>query len=159
MFIYDLTFIIKPELKESEILPIIEKIKNWLKQYKGQITNKKTELNRKLAYPIKKYQTGHYVILDIEAPKEKINDLDRLLKMEENILRHLITKKSEIKEQKTTVEQKPKISKKKKKQIKKTAKVEKEKTKKEKTKKETSQEKIKLDELDKKLEEILKGEI
>mgnify|MGYP002627204586 CR=1 FL=1 len=60
-------------------------------------TSKVIEFNdmgrKKLAYPIKKELAGFYYLMNVEADAETINEFDRKLRINENILRHLILKK------------------------------------------------------------------
>ena len=50
---------------------------------------------KKLAYPIKKEINGYYYLLTFEAEKETIVELDRKTSINENVIRHLITRKEE----------------------------------------------------------------
>ena len=48
---------------------------------------------KKLAYPINKEVSGFYYLMNVEATHEIIGEFDRKLRINENILRHLILKK------------------------------------------------------------------
>ena len=50
---------------------------------------------KKLAYPIKKEINGYYYVMQVEASKEAITEFDRKIKLDENILRHLIIRLDE----------------------------------------------------------------
>ena len=47
---------------------------------------------RELAYEIKKYKNGYYFLFVVEAPAEATAEFDRLARINENILRHLIVR-------------------------------------------------------------------
>jgi len=70
----------KENLKE-----IGEKIKKI-----GKIDKKENWGEKKLAYPIKKNQNGFYYFFQLSAQPPKIVSLDNFLKLNENIIRHLI---------------------------------------------------------------------
>ena len=65
--------------KEIEKAGIIEKEEDW-----GE---------KKLAYPIKKNERGHFYFYELRTSPEKIKTLDGWLKLNENILRYLIVLK------------------------------------------------------------------
>jgi small subunit ribosomal protein S6 len=50
---------------------------------------------RNLAYPIKKYGTGHYVLQRFEMNPGGTAELDRLLRFNENVMRYLLTRTDE----------------------------------------------------------------
>ena len=47
---------------------------------------------RELAYEINKFKTGYYYLYIVEANVEAINEFDRITRINENLLRHLIVK-------------------------------------------------------------------
>jgi len=51
--------------------------------------------DKKLAYPIKKETTGSYYLMIVEADNNAINEFDRKIKLDENVIRHLIIRKDE----------------------------------------------------------------
>ena len=152
---YELLYIVSSNYTSSEVKPIVTKIASLIKEQKGEIT-KDTDLGKlKLAYPIKHQSHGYYQLYEFNLPKENLQKLNNALSLTNEILRFLIVKKKiktekEIKEEKALQE---KLAKKKEKEIEK-IKAEKEEAK-EKPKKEAKKEKISLEDLDKKLDEIL----
>ena len=57
----------------------------------AELEQKVEELGKKkLAYEIKKFNTGYYFYYEIEANKETIEEFDRVARLNENLLRHLI---------------------------------------------------------------------
>ena len=56
----------------------------------GKIDKKESWGEKKLAYPIKKNQNGFYYFFQFNAPSSKVASLDNFLKLNENIIRHLI---------------------------------------------------------------------
>lgn len=141
---YELTYILSSELSEKDIPKISEKIKGL---FAGKIVKEDYWGKKRFAYPIKKfgkkYEDGFYLTLHFQTEPEKIEELERKLKLEEEILRHLIVSKKEKK-----VIEKPK-------EIKKPKKV-KVKPKVERPKPKIKEEKKRIKALEEKLEEILK---
>lgn len=85
-------YIIAPNLEEAANKEIIER-------YNGVLTNNGAELEkveemgkRRLAYEIEKNREGFYVKLNVKASPEAIAEFNRLIKINENVIRVLIVK-------------------------------------------------------------------
>lgn len=87
---YEIMFIVKPDLEEATIKKEAESLKKVLTDAKCKITEEKTMGQKELAYEIKKYKNGYYFLYVVEATNEAISEFDRLARLNENILRHLI---------------------------------------------------------------------
>lgn len=90
---YEIMVIFDTSLDEEGIEKEYSKIASVIEQGKGTITDSIKWGNRKLAYPIKHQENGYYYIIDFNADEKIINEIDRLNKINDNILRHLIVKK------------------------------------------------------------------
>ena len=87
---YELTVIFPLTLKEKE------KAREELKKEQEKVAKIEKETDwgeKKLAYPIKKNERGHFYFYELKASPEKIKTLDGWLKLNENILRYLIVLK------------------------------------------------------------------
>jgi len=92
---YEITFIVRPDLGDEEINKTAEELKKLLKKEKATLISEKAEGQKELAYEIKKYTTGYYFFYEVEASNEAIFEFDRVAKINENLLRHLIIKVDE----------------------------------------------------------------
>ena len=93
---YELLYIIKPEVAEDAIDGIVEKFNGILTKEGAEITGVDQWGKRKLAYEIdKKYREGFYVLVKFNGPSTAVDEADRLLKIDEHVLRHMITKACE----------------------------------------------------------------
>lgn len=148
---YELTYILKPDLSENEISPAAKKVADLITKQNGSIITEKIDQKRRLAYSIKKAGFGTYVSIEFESPSEAIIVISQTLKMDNEILRYLIIKKEISKGPQPILKAKPKKTTSRKSTYK--SAVSDSKT----APKETAEpsKKIKLEELDKKLEEIL----
>ena len=70
---------------------LFKKIERWIG--KGKILSQKSWGRRELAYPIKKEREGVYLFLELEMEPEKGGEIERKLRLEEDILRHLLVRK------------------------------------------------------------------
>ena len=92
---YEITFIIRPDMEEKEIKKTADSLKKLLKDGKAKIISENEAGQKELACEIKKFQTGYYFFLEVESNIETINEFDRVVKINENLLRHLIVKVEE----------------------------------------------------------------
>ena len=150
---YEITLILSPDLPEEEINLFQEEFKKNIEKLEGNLKKIGKPEKRNLSYPIKKFQSGYYLIVNFLFDPEKLEELYSILKHKKEILRYIVVFAPEEKPRpfiKKKVEQKiEKIEK-----PKETTK-EKEKVEKKAEKKVEKKEKIQLEEIDKKLDEIL----
>ncbi len=90
---YEIMFIVKATLDESTLNNLTKDIQKLITDNKSKVIEFKDMGRKKLAYPIKKEVSGFYYLMNVEATKEVIQEFDRKLRINENILRHLILKK------------------------------------------------------------------
>lgn len=90
---YEIMFIVRPTLSEEESKKVIKKFADVLTSNGAKITNEKDLGQRELAYEIKKFKTGFYYLINLEAENDiAINEFDRQAKNTQDIIRHLITR-------------------------------------------------------------------
>ncbi len=90
---YEIMFIVKPDLEEAAIKKEAENLKKVLTNHKCKMVEEKAIGQKELAYEIKKYKNGYYFLFVVEVPEannDAINEVDRIARISENILRHLI---------------------------------------------------------------------
>lgn len=88
---YEIMYILKADLDDAARKAEIEKL-NAILTGKGAIVAKVNEWGlRELAYPIAKQNKGYYVVLKVEADVNATKEFDRLTKINNNVLRYLIT--------------------------------------------------------------------
>ena len=91
---YELMFIIDSTLEDSVKEQTINTVKGIIAE-NGEITKADVWGMRKLAYPIEKKHDGYYVVVEFKAESSFPKELDRRLKISDNIIRHLIVNKDE----------------------------------------------------------------
>jgi len=97
---YELALVMRPSLKEADRKKVLETIKEWLGKVK--ITKENEWGQKALAYTIKKEDSGHFYMLELEAedPSYKLtaderkggvpHDFEQRVLRTDNILRHLL---------------------------------------------------------------------
>ncbi|MBQ9014855.1 MAG: 30S ribosomal protein S6 [Firmicutes bacterium] len=92
---YELMFIIDPALEEEAKAATVEAVKGII-ETEGEVIGEADVWGmRKLAYPIRKKSEGYYVVIEFQAPPTLPKELDRRLKISDNIMRHMIVNKDE----------------------------------------------------------------
>ena len=87
----EVMFIAK-SLEEAEVTPIVTLIRILLTKKGAKIEKVDLWGKRRLAYPVKKQNDGYYVLINFEIEPDAIFEIDRVIKIREEILRHLIVK-------------------------------------------------------------------
>ena len=89
---YEIMFIVRPDMEEAEIKKTAEDMKKVLTDGKANMVEEKAMGQRELAYEIKKFTTGYYYIYVVEANAEEVKEFDRIARINESLLRHLVVK-------------------------------------------------------------------
>lgn len=98
---YELMLAINPQLEEEELTSLIEKVKKIISKEKGEVTNINKWGKRRLAYEIKDFTEAIYVVMKFNIDELSISEFERVLKLEEKIIRYLLTLQKEEKPVKT----------------------------------------------------------
>ena len=90
---YELGFILNPEVSEEQTRAILGRVEQVVANYSGQIVRVNQWGRRRLGYPIEHHRDGFYVFIDMILTPESVIELDRTLKVSEEVLRHLIKRR------------------------------------------------------------------
>src|SRR5690606_22614370 len=89
---YEIVFLVHPD--QSEQVPgMIERYKGTIEAGEGKVHRLEDWGRRQLAYPIQNLVKAHYVLLNIEASQEVLNELVDTFRFNDAILRHLVIKR------------------------------------------------------------------
>lgn len=92
---YEIMFIVRPDMEENEIKATAEEMKKVLENGKAKFIEEKSIGQRELAYEVKKFKTGYYFLFVVETNSETVNEFDRVVRINEKVIRHLIVKVEE----------------------------------------------------------------
>lgn len=93
---YELLYIIKTEVGEEQTQAVIDRYNSILEGEGATVEKVDKWGKRKLAYTIdKKYTDGFYVLVNFKGEANAVDEVDRLMKIDENLLRHMITRVDE----------------------------------------------------------------
>lgn len=86
---YEVMIVIEPTLEEAKKEAVIEKVKAVI-EADGEVTKVDVWGMRKLAYPIQKKNEGYYAVIEFKASPELPKELDRRLRISDDVIRHII---------------------------------------------------------------------
>ncbi len=88
---YEAVIILLSDLETEVRNAEIEKLKNIVTKFEGTVDNVNEWGQRRLAYEVKKKRDGYYVIMNFTSNADAVNEIDRICKISDNVLRQLIT--------------------------------------------------------------------
>ena len=89
---YETIFILHPSLDEEAVKANIEKFKGVIENGGGTVENVDFWGKRKLAYEIAKVNDGFYTLINFEANTELPKELDRVFRITDGVIRHIVVK-------------------------------------------------------------------
>jgi small subunit ribosomal protein S6 len=92
---YELVYIVAPEATDEQLAAVHTEVEAVVARFQGTLDRSEPWGRRKLAYPIGRYKEGIYVLEVFTAPGDAVKELDRRLKVADNIVRHLIVRVDE----------------------------------------------------------------
>jgi small subunit ribosomal protein S6 len=94
---YELLYIVHPDL-EGSTDKVTDKVTGFITKTGGEVTSQEDWGKRKLAYPIAKNAFGVYVLLNFKIEPTKLHEVERDLRLSEEIMRSMIVVVPDIKE-------------------------------------------------------------
>lgn len=88
---YEVMFIVKPA-EEEATNAVIEKVEALIARVGGTVEKVDRWGKRRLAYAVKKFTDGFYVLINFEAAPAEIKEIDRVMKINDEILKHMVVK-------------------------------------------------------------------
>ena len=98
MALYESVIIGRQDLTPGQFETLLEKFISVIQSFKGEIKKRENWGIRNLAYKINKNRKGHYMLLNIDGPPEAIQEYERLMRLDEDIIRFLTIKIKSIDE-------------------------------------------------------------
>ncbi len=92
---YETLFIIHPELPEAQVRETVDRVRRVIEGMGGQISELQDWGMRDLAYPIQKQPRGIYVLAQYSARPEVVKELERSMKLADEILRYVSVRVAE----------------------------------------------------------------
>jgi small subunit ribosomal protein S6 len=92
---YEIVFIAKPTLGDDGVAALNDRFASIIGGQGGEVTTTELWGKRTLAYPIEKFFEGFYILSRVALPPQGTIEVDRMLRLNEDVLRHLIVRTDE----------------------------------------------------------------
>ena len=98
MSLYESVFIARQGITPVQVDALTETFEKIITDQGGSVKKKESWGLRTMAYKIKKNRKGHYVLMNIDAPADAIHEMERQMRLNEDVLRTLTTRVDELEE-------------------------------------------------------------
>jgi small subunit ribosomal protein S6 len=92
---YEVMYIVRPNIDDESKKAVVERFANVLTTNGAEIIESKDWGKRRLAYEINDFRDGFYQLVTMNAKTEAVNEFDRLAKISDDIIRHIVIKEEE----------------------------------------------------------------
>ena len=90
---YECLYIIDAELEEEATQAVIDKYAQLLEKHGCEEVSIDAWGKRRLTYEIRKKREGFYVLMEYNGPADFVSELERLMGIDENVMKYLVTRK------------------------------------------------------------------
>ena len=93
---YELMFVVRPDMQEEEQERLISNLENSVTSAGGTVKNvDRSWGKRRLAYTVRKFQEGVYVLMVVEGPGVVIHEMERRLRVSEPVIKFITVRVNE----------------------------------------------------------------
>ncbi|MGM7723404.1 30S ribosomal protein S6 [uncultured Metabacillus sp.] len=92
---YEVMYIIRPNIEDEAKKALVERFNNVLSENGAEVAEAKEWGKRRLAYEINDFRDGYYMLLQVNSEAAAVQEFDRLAKINEDIIRHIVVKKED----------------------------------------------------------------
>ena len=103
MAFYEHVVITRPDISPAQVETFVEELSGFLKEKGAKVGKTEYWGLRTLAYPIKKQRKGHYSLLNIDGPADAVHELERRLRISDDVMRYMTIRVEELSEEPSPV--------------------------------------------------------
>ena len=103
MAYYESVFIARQDLSTTQADGLADTFQKVIEDNGGKVTKRETWGLRNMAYKVKKNRKGHYALFNIDAPSAAIEEMERQMRLHEDILRSMTLRIDELDEEPSAV--------------------------------------------------------
>jgi small subunit ribosomal protein S6 len=92
---YEIMFIVRPDVEEADLDKLIEGFSGNITSGGGEIKSVEKMGRRRLAYTVRKFNDGFYVLLNVAAPGSLIAEIERRLRVSEPVIKFITVRMDE----------------------------------------------------------------
>ncbi len=96
---YENVFISRQDISAAQVDGLVEQFSKLIEDNGGKVTKKEYWGLRNLAYRIKKNRKGHYTLMNIDAPPAAVQEMERNMRISEDVIRYLTVNVKELEEE------------------------------------------------------------
>ena len=93
---YETVFISRQDLTESQVKALTDDFSKIITTNGGKIHKTEQWGLKNFAYRIKKSRKGHYTLLEIDAPASSVHEMERQMRLHEDVVRHLTIREEKL---------------------------------------------------------------
>lgn len=93
---YETVFIARQDMTESQVKELTDATSKTITDNGGKVHKIEQWGLRTFAYPINKAKKGHYVLIETDAPSDAVIEMERLLRLNEDVVRSLTTRQDAL---------------------------------------------------------------
>ncbi|MHA6288362.1 30S ribosomal protein S6 [Maricaulis sp. CAU 1757] len=103
MALYEHIFIVRPDVSPAQMESLLEETKALIEEKGGKTGKTEYWGLRNLSYRINKSRKGHYGLIDIDAPAGVVEELERMQRLSEDVIRHMTIRVEEHTEEQSAI--------------------------------------------------------
>ncbi len=92
---YELVTIVRPDIADENVGDVTDRIGQWISTQGGEVTKTDVWGRRRMAYPIRDFREGNYIISQVRLDTRATTEVERSLKLSEDVLRYLLVRVGE----------------------------------------------------------------
>ena len=92
---YEIMFIVRPDVEEAELDKIVETFSGYVTGGGGVVKQTEKMGRRRLAYTVNRFNDGFYILLIVDAPASLISEVERRLRVNEQVIKFLTVRMDE----------------------------------------------------------------
>lgn len=95
---YEVMTIHRPELAEADVQSLVTEIEDFVRNRGAEVSGRDLWGKRRFAYEIDHLREGYYSVVSFDAEPQAVDDLDRVLSLNDAVIRHKITRAVQVEE-------------------------------------------------------------
>ena len=96
MPLYESVFIARQDISAGQVDTLADEMEKLISENGGSVARREYWGLRNLAYRMKKNRKGHYVMFNLDAPSEAVQEMERNLRLHEDVLRYITIRLEEL---------------------------------------------------------------
>ena len=93
---YEFMYIVSPEVEAEDLEKVTDRVGQMIADGGGEVMRLASWSRRRLAYPIRKFREGHYVLTHLQMDPQAVSGLKSRLALTEEVIRYLLVRTEEL---------------------------------------------------------------